>query len=106
MAHLFRKLFMSSQRRRQIKDLLSENAKQLEKNITRINDDERNQRADIMNQYVKDLVEKGDIDSAEADEITEKAQQECDRISEEARKKTEAARQSFKRRADQIWSLR
>ena len=106
MPRLFWKLFMSAQRRKNIEKLLSDNAKDYEALQTRIDDDERNERAEIMRQFVQDMLDAGaDISSEESDQLTEEAERKCNEIGDKAQAQREEARQAFERRNKQIISL-
>ncbi|MBR3319472.1 hypothetical protein IKG06_03125 [Candidatus Saccharibacteria bacterium] len=105
MAHLLRKLFMSSQQRKQINSLLSENAREFERIIEDIKETEREQKAIVMGQYAQDLLKQEDIEAKEVDIIEREAQRKCDRIADEAKQKICEARLNFEQRNSQIWSL-
>ena len=104
---LLRKLFMSKQRRKSINEALSKNAKEFDELQERIESDERNQRGEVMNQFIQDMLKAGaDLDSKESDRITEEAERKCNEISDEAERKRQQARKNYEHRNKQILSMR
>lgn len=103
MPGLFQRLFMSAQKRRYIKGLLSDNAKEFKAVQARIDDDEDEERAEVMRQYAN--ATKAAVDDGERDRLTVEAERRCNEVGRKARIQREEARQAYERRIEQILSL-
>ena len=104
MARFFQLLADARKRRRQIKIMLSQNAVEFDNIMEQIQRDQRNELAEIMNQYVKDVIDTGDIDGELSDGITAEAERKCEHVRMLAEQRIEEAKQANKRRINQILS--
>ena len=104
MPSIFHRIAEVRRRRKRIKEALYRNETEFEKILSQIHQEYSNEKADIMNEYVHNILQIGDLDAERAEELTEEAELKCKELDTLEASKIEEAKRLNERHIERILS--